>query len=79
MRIYHIEHGVGSGWTPEGQAKLFERLAAKGIPYVDWPDVAVCAAQMRHLNSPMVFNGETWGLSAFELQEMVPTPRSGRR
>ena len=30
MRIYHIEHGSGSGWTPEGQAKLFERIAAKG-------------------------------------------------
>ena len=29
MRIYHIEHGTGSGWTPEGQAKLFERIAAR--------------------------------------------------
>src|SRR5262249_48981374 len=31
LRIYHIEHGSGSGWTPEGQAKLFERIAASGI------------------------------------------------
>ncbi len=30
MRIYHIEHGAGSGWTPEGQAKLFQRMAAVG-------------------------------------------------
>ena len=30
MRIYHIEHGTGSGWTPEGEQKLFERITAKG-------------------------------------------------
>ncbi len=35
MRIYHIEHGSGSGWTPEGQAKLFERIAARGLSFVD--------------------------------------------
>ncbi len=30
MRIYHIEHATGSGWTPEGQEQLFERIRAKG-------------------------------------------------
>ena len=32
MRIYHIEHG--SGWTPEGYARLFEQLTAKGISFI---------------------------------------------
>src|SRR5207245_3627775 len=32
LRVYHIEHGTGSGWTPEGQTRLFDRLRAKGIP-----------------------------------------------
>jgi hypothetical protein len=27
MRIYHIEHGAGSGWTPEGEGKLFARMS----------------------------------------------------
>jgi len=71
IRIYHIEHGLGSGWTPEGQAQLFERLAAKGIPYVDWKEVTGWAAQMRRLNCPMIFNRENWGLSEYELQETV--------
>ncbi len=31
MRIYHIEHGIGSGWTPEGSEKgLFERVCGQG-------------------------------------------------
>jgi hypothetical protein len=49
MRIYHIEHGTGSGWTPEGQVKLFERIAAKGIPCVENDEVLGWAKQMRRL------------------------------
>jgi hypothetical protein len=71
MRIYHIEHGSGSGWTPEGQQKLWERLAAKRIPVLDNDDVLQWGAQMRRLNSPMIFNHENWGLSELELQETV--------
>ena len=69
MRIYHIEHGAGSGWTPEGQQALFDRLDAKGIPYVGGREVVGWAAQMARLQCPMIFNRETWGLGEFELQE----------
>jgi hypothetical protein len=31
-----IEHRLGSGWIPEGQVKLFERLRAKGVSWVDY-------------------------------------------
>ena len=78
MRIYHIEHGSGSGWTPEGQQKLWERLAAKRIPVLDNDDVLQWGAQMRRLNSPMIFNHENWGLSELELQETVPV-HAGRQ
>ena len=60
MRIYHIEHGTGSGWTPEGQVKLFERIAAKGIPCVENDEVLAWAKQMRRLKSPLIFNHEDW-------------------
>ena len=76
MRIYHIEHGTGSGWTPEGQAALFERIAAKGLTFVSYQDVTGWAAQMRRLNCPMIFNHENWGLSDFELEEYGPQPGS---
>jgi len=69
MRIYHIEHGSGSGWTPEGQAALFSRLAARGIPYVPWDEVMGWAMQMSRLHCPIIFNHEDWGLAGFDLNE----------
>jgi len=78
MRIYHIEHGSGSGWTPEGQAKLFERLAVKGLPFIDNELVLTWAAQMRSLNAPMIFNHEDWGLAGSDLEEVtIPASRQG--
>jgi len=71
LRIYHIEHGTGSGWTPEGQAKLFERIAAKGLTFIANDEVLAWAAQMARLQSPMIFNHENWGLSEFALRESV--------
>lgn len=72
MRIYHIEHATGSGWTPEGQAQLFERLAAKGIEFVSYADVVGWAQQMRRLNCTMIFNQEDWGLRNVDLLETAP-------
>ncbi|MEO8593430.1 MAG: hypothetical protein ABI759_08910 [Candidatus Solibacter sp.] len=75
MRIYHIEHGTGSGWTPEGQVKLFERIAAKGIPCVENDEVLGWAKQMRRLNSPLIFNHEDWGMADLELKEIALSGR----
>lgn len=71
LRIYHIEHGTGSGWTPEGQAQLFTRLAAKGIAFVDYQQVVSWAIEMRQLNCPMIFNLDNWGLATEVLPERV--------
>jgi hypothetical protein len=67
MRIYHIEHA--NGWTPEGQARLFESLTARGISFVGNEEVLAMASQMHRWASPMIFNREDWGLSAFTLKE----------
>jgi hypothetical protein len=75
MRIYHIEHQTGSGWTPEGQAQLYARLEAQGLPVIDYREVVDWAAQMRRLNSPMIFNRENWGLADLDLCETIlPSP-----
>jgi hypothetical protein len=74
MRIYHIEHGSGSGWTPEGQARLFERIAAKGLSFVDNEEVLIWAAQMNKLSSPMIFNHDDWGMDGIELKETILPP-----
>ncbi len=72
MRIYHIEHGSGSGWTPEGQKSLFDRISAKGIPILDNEDVLQWGAQMRRLKSPMIFSHEDWGLASVSFDETTP-------
>jgi hypothetical protein len=69
MRIYHIEHGHGSGWTPEGQAKLFARIAERGLSMIENPEVIGWAKQMQKLRRPMIFNLENWGLADFNLTE----------
>ncbi len=78
MRIYHIEHGSGSGWTPEGQARLFDRLRTKGIPWLENQELIVWAEQMRRSNSPFIFNHESWGLADLELTETVPGGQANR-
>jgi len=69
MRVYHIEHATGSGFTPEGQAQLFARIAAKGLSWLDYEQVMDWAAQMRRLARPMIFNAEDWGFAGVELAE----------
>jgi hypothetical protein len=72
MRIYHIEHG--SGWTPEGQAELFEKLAAQGVSFMGNEEVLAMATQMRRRGAPMIFNRGDWGLASFTLKETVAQP-----
>lgn len=71
MRIYHIEHGIGSGWTPEGQQLLFERLRSKGIAFFDYQQLLDWADQMSRLNCPFIFNRANWGLADLALEETV--------
>jgi hypothetical protein len=70
MRIYHIEHEAGSGWTPEGHDKLFQRLAALRLESLDHPTVLEWAHQMLRFRKPMIFNGEGWGLAELALPEV---------
>jgi hypothetical protein len=72
--IYHIEHEVGSGWSPEGEAKLRKRIAESGITWLDATTVHVWASYMRWLNRPMIFNNADWGFAACDLPERVVAP-----
>ena len=78
MRIYHIEHGTGSGWTPEGQEKLFERIAARGLPWLGYEDVMQWARVMNRFDVPMIFNHDDWGMAAEELTETLPLAKAQR-
>ena len=71
MRIYHIEHGSGSGFTPEGEQHLDGRLKAAGVPKLTDDEFAVWAIRMRREGRPIIFNDEKWGLAGEGLPETV--------
>jgi len=70
---YHVDHG--GGWTPEDQARLFSRLAQRGIRVLSDQELFALRAEMeekrRHRES-VVHNGEDWGLAGEELPESQP-------
>jgi hypothetical protein len=72
MRIYHIEHGAGSGWTPEGERKLYARISQQGIQTVSYQDLLALIVQMRSRHAPVIFNMDDWGLAASTFPETAP-------
>jgi hypothetical protein len=72
IRIFHIEHGTGSGWTPEGEKKLYERISKKGVPWIGFTDVMGWAKTMNRFDQPMIFNHDDWGLARETLREIIP-------
>ena len=66
---FHMEHEMGSGWTPEGETKLFNRLRDAGILNPDWPVLRPLIEQMRQRARALEFNHRGWGLADFDLPE----------
>jgi len=74
--IYHLEHEIGSGWSPEGEALLQRRIAERGITWLDAQTVHIWATYMRWLGRPMVFNGPDWGMAGQSFAEKTVVPVS---
>jgi hypothetical protein len=68
---FHIEHGIGSGWTPEGEQKLFSRLRDAGILNPEWPVLAPLVDEMREQGKSLEFNHAGWGMADFDLPEQT--------
>ena len=66
---FHIEHGVGSGWTPEGEKHLFNRLEKAEILNPEWPVLMPLVDEMRKEERALEFNNVNWGLADIELPE----------
>jgi hypothetical protein len=72
MRAYHIEHSAGSGWTPEGEYRLFERLRSQGIPVLTLDDLYGMARSVAVQGDPTLFCRRDWGLAQHRLPEARP-------
>lgn len=66
---FHIEHALGSGWSPEGEQKLFGRLNEKKILNPEWHLFLGWFSQMREEQKAIIFNRDDWGLSNYFLAE----------
>lgn len=71
MRHYHIEHGTGSGFTPENEDRFYEGLRARGLSWMDWGDILQLSRQILQGEKSVEFNDEDWGLSDMPLRETV--------
>jgi hypothetical protein len=79
MVAYHLEHGEGSGWTPESN-RLFDRLDAAGVPYLSTRAYRSLARRMVHGGRSFhPVNGDDWGLASRELKVAQPSPSPGQR
>jgi hypothetical protein len=72
MRAYHIEHSAGSGWTPEGESRLFARLRGQGIPVLAIGDLYEMAHALAARGDPALFGRDDWGLAGARLPETRP-------
>lgn len=79
LRIFHIQHLSGAGWTPEGQEELAARVARKKVSTIGYAEVVRWINQMRRFDAPMIFSPSTWGLADVELPETTPPHETARR
>jgi hypothetical protein len=66
---FHIEHGMCSVWTPEGEKELFAGLRETGILSAEWPVLMPLVETMREQGKALEFNHPGWGLADFVLPE----------
>ena len=79
MVAFHLEHGEGSGWTPES-SRLFDRLDAAGVPYLSTQDYRRLARKLVHGTRGFhAINGENWGLVSVEFADSRPKSSTGGR
>lgn len=73
MRVYHIEHLPGSGWSPGLGSKLLrKRLVDAGIPELSARQYTAWVRQMSREHQPIIFNQtDGWGLADENLTETV--------
>ena len=70
--VYHMEHGLASGYTPEGAGALFQKMERLGVPYLSMMDFERIVDEMdeqRRRHSVVTYNGEGWGLAHSDLPE----------
>jgi hypothetical protein len=74
MRVFHIEHLSGAGWTPEGEQERRARIAAKGVPAMEYSEFEKWVHRMRRFSAPIIVTRDDWGLGDAALPETAVNP-----
>jgi hypothetical protein len=69
---FHVEHAIGSGYTAENPAPMFERLERQGIGWLDYNVIEPFLNEMQEKGA-IDWNTERWGLRDIPLDETVCT------
>lgn len=77
-RIYHVEHGEGSGFTPEGRQRLWTRMETSGIRRLGDGEFWDMVVAMRRRSRRTIFNDQDWGLAGHHLAETDPMAHPDR-
>jgi hypothetical protein len=72
-RIYHIEHGSGSGFTPENQDQLWARINRARIPRLDDKELWSITIDLHKKRRSPIFSDPDWGLAGEKLLEFQPS------
>ncbi len=77
MVCFHIEHSLGSGWSLDGETKLFNRLEKSKILNPEWPVLINLFDEILSTkDGRLIFNNEHWGMSKFDLNDRNCTTES---
>jgi hypothetical protein len=79
MRIFHIEHLSGAGWTPEGEEERVSRIESKGVSVLQHVDLVNWIDWMRRFHAPAIFTLDDWGLAGDDLPETSLQPHSSAK
>ena len=69
---YHIEHDYGSGWTPDGETTLWNRMDDRCVPYFSYEDTMMLIREQQETaenDGIILYNGLDWGFA----NENLPT------
>jgi hypothetical protein len=72
---FHMEHNIGSGWSPEGQTAHLENVARRGMETISSRRLRAekrALLRARVSGKPAIYNGEGWGLADLDLPEWRP-------
>ena len=73
-RVYHMEHGDGSGFEEYVSGKIWDRLKQKGIPFISSEQLMVRILGMAKEEPTSPENNAQWGLGDETLEERVVVP-----